>query len=72
MPRRSQLVCQHRENISPAANSNVTALIAPNGVSADHYESVPSDNLVSASGSESTRNPFRFSTRSLDNHGLPQ
>lgn len=48
------------------ANGNVTELVGTNGTTVATYVYDPYGNLVSASGGESTRNPFRFSTKYFD------
>ena len=68
------LLCNLRSSLSNTscafyaydANGNVTDLIDTNGVSVAHYEYDPYGNLTQASGSESSANPFRFSTKYLD------
>ena len=48
------------------ANGNVTDLVATNGSSVAHYEYGPFGGAMAQSGSLAGDNPFRFSTKYLD------
>jgi RHS repeat-associated protein len=48
------------------ANGNVTDLIGTNGSSVAHYEYDPFGNTIAQSGTLADENPFRFSTKYLD------
>ena len=48
------------------ANGNVTELLSTNGSIAAHYEYDPYGNILIASGSAASANPYRFSTKFTD------
>jgi len=52
------------------ANGNVTDLVDTNGTTVAHYEYDPFGNTTQQSGSAASQNPFRFSTKYLDETGL--